>query len=82
MHHNQELSEMNWWKRFFVGVPREPRYGDFISVSRNGTVSVDLFGWWRTEPGRKELEKQCEELARFEALCRARSPDGSFSFYD
>lgn len=61
---------------------RRPRYSDFIRFEHSGAISVDLWGWWRTEPGKKELDKQLADMRKFEAYCRANSPDGSFSFYD
>lgn len=69
-------------RRWLAGPQREPRYQDFIHYGRDGSVSVDLWGWWRTEPGRKEREQQLADFKRFEENCRRNSPDGSFSFYD
>lgn len=63
-------------------IPPRNRRMDFVHVHHNGTVSVDLFGWWRTAEGRAELEARRTALKEFEAHCRATSGDGSFSFYD
>lgn len=69
-----------WLKKKLI--PKRDTRMNFIHVSRNGTVSVDLWGWWRTPEGRAEREAQRAALKRFEAHCRATSGDGSFSFYD
>lgn len=60
----------------------QPKASDYLHVTPRGAVWFDYGGWWRTEQGRNELRAQCAAMNRFEAHCRARSSDGSFSFYD
>ena len=72
-----------WWKRLLgIYPPREPVYQDFVTVTSRGAIQVDLIGWYRTEPGKRQLKAELEKSRQFEAWCRANSPDGSFSFYD
>lgn len=78
----RKLNLLQWFLSFFEAKPRTNKYSDFVTVSRSGCVRVNLMGWWNTPEGRAELDAEIEKSRKFEAECRARDPEGKFSFYD
>jgi hypothetical protein len=71
-----------WLTNLFKRPPKVNKYSDFIHYNSNGSISVDYWGWWKTPEGQKAFKEDMEKMRKFEAECRARDPEGKFTFYD